>query len=402
MFGCLNIVFYKGFFYFLKNNVSISSFLKGVRKMQANYLAEALFEKAQAEFSNKNYPETIDLLKNALGQMTNESAKLIGRIHLLLAKSYYATAQYREARRTCEKSRKYFLTTELVSEAAESYCLIGRIYCEQGRYTDAIVEYTKALELLPGRYLPAFELALKAEIHLALGAAAEEIKATGLEQKHYSQSLFISKRLNDEKLYARSLLGLGNYFFQKQKISKAHQILLKSIQHFNRLGMVREVALALHTLGQVYTKSFEYRRAVNAFKFAYNLFEQMEDLLHEASSLVFLGRIFAKIDIETTEKICQNVTDLLIAHTSIHSKRQAEIIFGRYSIVMGLIYEQNSMVEMARDSIKAGMDVFKLHNCPEEYLEALEIFKNLKTPELTNRPRKNKNNILSFKLGLSS
>lgn len=369
--------------------------------MRAIYLAEALYEKAQAEFLNKNFPETIDLLKNVLSQLNDEeSSKLKGRVYLLMAKSYYATAQYREARRTCERSRKYFLTTRLVREAAESYCLIGRIYCEQGRYTDAIQEYDKALKLLPGRYLSVPELALKAEIHLALGAAAEEINATSLEQKHFTQSLFISERLHDATLYARSLLGLGICLFQKQKMSKAHQVLLKSIQHFNRLGMVREIALALHTLGQVYTKSFEYRRAVNAFKFAYNLFQQMNDLLHEASSLVFLGRIFAKIDIETTEKICQNVTDLLIAHTSIHSKRQAEIIFGRYSIVMGLIYEQNNLPEMARDSIKAGMDVFQMHHCEEEYREALEIFRNLKAPETSNRPKKN--NILAFKLGITS
>ena len=368
--------------------------------MQPNYLAEALYEKAQAEYLNKNYPETITLLHSALGQLESTEPVLKGLIYLLLAKSYYATAQYREARKICTQSQKYFLTHHLVSEAAELQQLAGQIYCEQGRYQEAIAVYEKALQFLSSRLLTPAQMELKAEIHLALGAAAEQIRATDLQRKHFLRGVFIARHLGNDAIYARALLGLGVCFLQKQKLPKARTILLKAIQHFNRLEMPAGFALTLHTLGQVYMKTFEYRRAVNAFTFAYVLFQKLDDKLHQASSLAFLGRIFAKIDLDITEQICANITDLLITDTSIHSKRQAEIIYGRYSIVMGLIYEQNNYPDLARSSIKEGIDIFQLYNCEEEHAEALEILRNIKTCEAIQRPKKN--NILLFKLGIIS
>ena len=208
------------------------------------------------------------------------------------------------------------------------------------------------------RRLTANEQVIKAKIHISLGQAAAEFRLTDLQHTHFLRSLFIARQVGDTTIAAQALLGLGGCFLQRAKYTYAHQVLRKAIQSFQAADNLRGVALALHTLGQVYTHTFEYRRAVNAFKYAYTLFQHQQDLLHQASSLVHLGRIFVTIDPETAEKVCREVTDLLISQTSVHSRRQSEIILARYSVVMSLYYQQVNQPDLAFSLLKEGMGRF--------------------------------------------
>lgn len=368
--------------------------------MQPIYLIEAIFEKAQAHYLHNDFPATIQLLKGVLAPLDDARPPLKGQVLFLLAKSYFATTQYREARKVADKACRFFKSNAMIAEAAQCYQLLGQIFSEQGRYTEAIQEFQQGLNLFSVHQLTLTELTCKASLHLSLGQTAIEIFQTELQHTHFIRCLFISRTIDDQSLYAQSLLGLGNCFYQQRKFSFARQVLLKAIASFHQADDLRGIALSLHTLGQVYTYTFDYRKAVNAFKYAYTLFQHLADQIHEASSLAHLGRIFVRIDPETAEKILRNVTDLLISQTSTHSQRQAELILGRYSITMGLYYEKSGKIDLARSLIKEGMDIFAKYHSVAEYTEAREIFHNLKTLEIPNKPKKN--NILAFKLGIIS
>lgn len=367
--------------------------------MHIDHLVEALYEKAQAHHTHNDFPETIEMLKHTLEIVQDASHPLLGSIYFLLGKSYFATTQYREARKHCEKAAHVFLEMGSVTEAAQCRELAGRIYCEQGQYPEAIQEYLLGLALFPRKGLSSEELAYKAELHIALGHVASLMHNTELQHHHFLQSLFISQQVASTSLYAQSLLGLGTCYFQRKQFEMARKILIKAIQFFAKIDETFAIALSLHTLGQIYIHVSEYRRAVNALKYAYSLFQQLQQQLFQASSLVYLGRIFVNIDPETTEKICRNVTDLLITQTSIHSKRLAEIVLGRYSVVMGMYYQQTDQPDLARSLVKEAVDIFLQNNCQEEYQEACALYQELKTAEQPQRSRKN--NILAFKLGIS-
>ncbi|AZR73260.1 hypothetical protein BBF96_07600 [Anoxybacter fermentans] len=368
--------------------------------MQTNYFAEALYEKAEALYLHKDYTETIQLLKKTLEHLENQQPPLKGQIYLLMAKTYFAMAQYRDARKTCEKALEFFLSHDQIHKASQTYQLIGQIYYHQGLYKDAIQTYQQALKILPIQPLSFEEKELKAQIHISLGLAAQQIQAVNLEQKHFLRSLFISRRLQNHKLTSQALLGLGICSFQKQKFNMARKILLKTVRYFNYLNESQGIALALHTLGQIYAQTGEYRRAVNALKYAYSLFEQLSDQIHQASSLVHLARIFLKIDHGMSQRLCQEATDLLISQSSIHSKRDSEIILGQIYVVMGLYYKQLNEIELARNFLKEGLEIFQLYHFDKEYQKTLQIYQNLKALEPPTKP-KNKN-VLAFKLGMIS
>lgn len=368
--------------------------------MQTEHLVEALYEKAQAHYIHKDFPETIVILKQTLEILQDASHPMLGSIYFLIAQSYFATTQYREARRHCNQASQVFQTQGAVSAAARCSALIGQICSEQGQYPEAIQEYQIGLRLFQKKKLSPDDLQCQAELHIALGWTANQIQLIELQHHHFLQSLFITKRVNHRSLYAQSLLGLGISYFKRQRYGMARKILIKAIQSFATIDHKLGIALALHTLGQVYTHTIEYRRAVNALKYAYSLFQILHEQLFQASALVYLGRIFVKIDPDTAEKICRNVTDLLITQTSIHHKRLAEIILGRYAMVMGLYYQQINQFDLARSQVKEAMDIFLLHHCEAEYQEAQSLYQELKTAEQPHRPRKN--NILAFKLGITS
>ena len=116
--------------------------------MPANYFAEALYEKAQALFLHRNYPEIIQLLKDALTQMTDCEPPLKAQILLLLAKSYFATTRYREARKICREACSLFHRQQMFTQAALCHQLSGQIHVEQGEYNEAIGEFTAGLARL--------------------------------------------------------------------------------------------------------------------------------------------------------------------------------------------------------------------------------------------------------------
>lgn len=368
--------------------------------MQTNHLIEALYETAQAHYIHNDFPETIQMLNHALEVLQDASHPLLGSIYFLLGRSYFATTQYREARRHCDKASRLFQADGLNSAVALCSELMGQIYCEQGQYVEAIQEYQAGLAVFQRKGLSNEDLQRQAELHLALGQVATQTEDTGLQHHHFLQSFLIAKRLNSPLTYAYSLLGLGSCYFQCQKYPMARKILIKAIQAFSTIDESLGIALALLILGQVYIHTIEYRRAVNALKYAYTLFQLVHQPLFQASSLVYLGRIFVKIDPDMTEKICRNVTDLLITQTSIHSQRLAEIILGRYSMVMALYYQQVHQYDLARSQVKEAMDIFLLHHCEAEYHEASALYQTLQSAEQPSRLKKN--NILAFKLGIIS
>lgn len=369
--------------------------------MQICYIAEALYEKAQAQYFEKKYPETLQTLNNALEILQNhKQPPLQAKIYLLLAKANLNMIQYGDTKRTCYQGIKFSKNHRQNQELAELYLVLGQLFTQQSQYQEAIQTYLDSLSILPIHGNTDTENLLRAQLHLSVGKAATEIQNTDLQKTHFLKSLFIAQRLADPLLIARSFLGLGISFFQQQKLSFAQTILLKAQQLFKKTNDFKGIALTLLQLGQIYIKNIEYRRAVNTFRAAYAIFEKISDPIHQAESLTHLAQIFLKIDNHMTHRLCQEATDLLIAQPSIQSKRQSEIILGRIFIVMGQYYEQINEVDLAINSLKEGLEIFDIYHCQLDYNQVLPLYEKLMASKPPVKPKKS--NILAFKLGMSS
>ncbi len=366
--------------------------------MKVNYLSESLFEKAQANFISKKYSRTLDLLQNALDNLEDHQSPLKGHLYLLMAKTYFAMVKFRDARKVSEQALEYLGVYNRLFEAAQVYELLGHIACQTSQYPEAIKFYHKALSTLPSNPKSHHEKQLQAQVHLSLGLIAQNLLDITNQQKHFSRCLFIAKRINSIELHAEALLGLGTYFFQKQRFDHGRKILLKAFKFFNNLGNTQGIALSLHTLGQIYSKAKEFYRAINALKLAYYLFEYTDDQIHQACTLTHLARLYLQIDPEKGRELCGQATDLLSTQISVHSKRQSEIILGRSYVVMGLYYKLICKPEMARYYFKESMEIFQNYQCEQEFIETLDFLNN--TALIEPKRRTKKNNILAFKLGM--
>lgn len=369
--------------------------------MQICYVAEALYEKAQAQYFEKKYSETLKTLNRALEILqTQTQPPLQAQIYLLIAKTNLNMVQYGNTRRICYQGIKFTQKHNQHQELAKLYLILGQLYTQQSQYQEAIQAYLDSLSILPIHGNSHTENLLRAQLHLSLGEAAREIQNTDLQKTHFLKSLFIAQRLDDQLLIAHSLLGLGISFFQQQKLPLARTTLLKAQQIFQDAHDLKGFAMTLIHLGQLYVKNIEYRRAVNTFRSAYAIFEELSDPIHQADSLAHLAQIFLKIDIHMTHRLCQEATDLLVAQPSIQSKRQSEIILGRIFVIMGQYYEQTKEVDLALNSFKEGLEIFDIHQCQFDYDQTLPLYEKLMTSKPPVKPKKS--NILAFKLGMSS
>lgn len=366
--------------------------------MYINYLSESLFEKAQADFNNKKYSTAIDLLKRALDQIEDPKSQINGHICFLMAETYFAMVQYRDTLKAGKQALEYYIEHKLLYEVAQTYKLIGDVFFQMSQYHDARKHYHQALKVLPVNSLVKKDKKFQAQIHLSLGIVAQNLLDIPCQQRHFSRSLFISRKLADLYLVARAFLGLGNCFFQKQKYGQGRRVLLKAFRYFNQLGDIPGVALVLNLLGQIYSKDLELHRAINALKLAYYLFEYLDDQIYQASSLVHLARIYMQLDREKSLELCGQATELLANPTAIQDRRQAEIVLGQSYVVMGLYYKKINLSDLARSYFKESMVIFRNYYCEQEYREVRYLFDNITS--LKPERKLKKNNILAFKLGM--
>lgn len=366
--------------------------------MYINYLSESLFEKAQANFINKKYSTALDLLKKALDHVEESQSSIKGHICFLMAETYFAMVQYRDTIKAGKQALEFYLADNLFLEAAQTHELIGDVFYQMGQYHDAVKHYHQALKTMPVNPRSKKEKKIKAQIHLSLGMVAQNLLDIQCQQRHYSRGLFISQKIADPYLTARAFLGLGNCFFQKQKYAEGRRVILKACKYFNQLGDIQGVALALNSLGQIYTKDSELHRAINALKLAYYLFEYLDDQIYQASSLVHLARIYLQLDMEKSLKLCGQVAELLANQKAVHYQRQAEIILGQSYVVLGLYYKHFNLSDLARNYFQESMVIFKNYYCKHEYREVRYLLDKITT--LNPEQRLKKNNILAFKLGI--
>ncbi|MCK4257952.1 MAG: tetratricopeptide repeat protein [Halanaerobiales bacterium] len=369
--------------------------------MQANFnLIETLFEKAQGQYSHKDYSATINTLKNSIKLLEEDKSPLKGQISFLLAQAYFAMTQYRKARKSSEEAKKYFLSLNQISNAIKSYHLISQCFYHQGRYEKAIKVYQQTRKILHINPLSAEEKELNFQIHYSVGLAAQQIQAIHIQKVHFLRSFFIAKKLENPEYIAQSLLSLGICFFQKQKYISAKKLLIKALKVYHQLGNSHGKAHILLFLGQIYIKNDELQRAYYSLRYAYDQFERFEDRFNQANSLVYLALISLKVDTNRSQSLCNESSELLIKQSSAHSERNSEITLGKIHMVFGLLYDQTNQNDLAHSYINYSMEIFEKYHCKIEYQEALNIHTNLKPIDHSYKSKKK--NILSFKLGLTT
>lgn len=367
------------------------------------YLLEALYEKAEAEFLNKKYTETIELLDTTLEYLNNSQKPLIGKIYMLQARTHLAMAQFRDAQSSCRKALNYYLDNNIIRKAAQAYRLTGKIEFNQGNYDRAISSYEKALDLLPVHSINPKVMKLKAKIHISIGEVAQRFRQIKLEKRHFARAIFLSKKLDNKQLIGRSILGIGVYFFHKGKYDKSQRALFKGIQLLNEIDCKEGLAYGLHFLGQLYIKKEKYRKSVSALRYSFSLFEKTSNKIQQASTLTYLAEIFLNFDSTLTNKLCIEATDLLISQPSFNSKHHSEVILGRIYVIMGQYYNQKKEYGLARTSLKEGLEIFDIYNYHSEYHQAYEIYQDIPIEECTTYTNKpDAHNTLAYKLGLIS
>lgn len=187
--------------------------------------------------------------------------------------------QLQEAEKHPEKSKRI----------AQCHLKLGAYYHGLGLYTEAIAQYSTALELLGSNLQDSLYITLNNNI----GKVYLSLNNFELAEQHFEETRQASEKLNDDKGLAISLGLLGASHEKQAEYEEALKDQRKSLELFQKLGDDFGVAMTNENIGSIYEDLEQFNRAYEYFNTAYDYLEGSRTA-EEVNVLNNLGDAFRK------------------------------------------------------------------------------------------------------------
>jgi tetratricopeptide (TPR) repeat protein len=229
----------------------------------------SLFEDlARYKKARKEYEEALRIYRS-LGDHGGEATahrRLASVLHQFDALSE-AEQELQMARALLEKQQ-----SRDEPELIEVLNLLGRIYEDQGRTTDAMELYTEAHHQADSLGIAPAEVECLRRMGSALAVRGELEESV----ERYQQAIDICRHLDDRRELAEIYGDLGDVYVEQGKLDEAEKMFKSAaerLDHDNPLGL----ALAKRRLGALYQEKGEYKRAQEYYSEADSLLDNLDD-----------------------------------------------------------------------------------------------------------------------------
>lgn len=274
-----------------------------------------------------------------------------------------------------EKAEKYYLESleaRLILESplmvSRCYFNLGRLYFEEGQLSQSILAYESSLEALNGLQ----EDNERAKILNSLGAAFRregdfKRAAEALEEGHdiRQRRLLISQDRGDSVAFAKSILNLGNLYFDQGNLNKAGEFFEDAGRIFGSLGSISDHARVKNNLGLIFLARLDYKKATSFFHEAIGYYTDLGDSASTAFALVNLGRLHAdQGGLDSAIIVLDRALDLFSSLENIEGLAKA-------SIIVGEVFKKKRKLGLAKHHIEKGLKFAKKLSNPFPQIDAL-------------------------------
>jgi len=262
------------------------SLVRAIHGNESRHTAKALYELAVTNYGNRLYDHAMEAIRQAAAiyqQNDLQYISLLGNIYLTIGNVLYAQERPDDALTSyleCVRILEHVYGPNHPS-TIPSYINIGLVYCQAGRYADAIWVYRRAKLLSESILGDERDKQNTAEILHNMGVAHEQLGEYENARSAYKRCLEVREKLFGEK----SLEIIPTLNNLAQSCMKAKEV-PEAVQYLNRLKKIVEKGTELEAdilwnLSQCYLQQRKMKAALQAMHGSYNALAQCKGWNHE-------------------------------------------------------------------------------------------------------------------------
>jgi two-component sensor histidine kinase/TPR repeat protein len=208
------------------------------------------------------------------------------------------------------------LATQLNFKKGNALCFdnIGTLYCDQGEYENALINYFKAFkinETIGNRKGISDNLS-------NIGIIYRTLKKFEKALEYQFKGLKIDEYLKNRNAIAEDNVNIGNTYFDAENYKEAMAYYNKALKFFVEISNKKSAASVLNNIGAIYFSGQNFQLAVEYFIRAIKIFEIEGDKQGIAMDLNNIGEVYAAQ--KKYEKALEYYKKSLIISTEIGAK----------------------------------------------------------------------------------
>ncbi|MES2566734.1 MAG: tetratricopeptide repeat protein [Bacteroidota bacterium] len=237
-------------------------------------------------FVNGQNKTSIDSLNKLISTAKDDTNKVI------LLKSLSKEYENSDQRKALEYANSgESLAYKLGFKRGEALCLdnIGTLYCNQGEYEIALVNYFKALKINES-------IGNKKGISDNLsniGIVYRILKKFDAALEYQFKGLKIDEVLKDKEAIAKDNVNIGNTYYDAENHKEAMTYYNKALKYFVEISDQENTASILNNIGAIYFTGKSYQLAVEYFSRAVKMFEIEGDKYGIAMDFNNIAEVYA-------------------------------------------------------------------------------------------------------------
>lgn len=251
--------------------------------------------------------QSITLGKKALAMSRNANEPaLIGKSLTQLSLFYMIRGEYKRAVGLAKDAIKCFTTLGDEKGIADAKYSIAGVYYKTDNYHLGLIHLIDSLAI----YKKYNDHHNQARVQKSLGTIYEYFGDRKNAIRAYEASIEEAKKVKDQDLIANAYNPLSGIYIKQNKISKAMDVIERSIAIKTRSGDVRGLAFALYGRGKVYMSLQQWTEAEADLKKALDLHQDMGERLGLGMAYCKLGSLYVKTgQLEKAKTILEKALD---------------------------------------------------------------------------------------------
>lgn len=254
---------------------------------------QALFLMGKANFKILNIENALRYYNRALGQF--EKFNMIKeQANVLVGLSEVYDYSRNPEMALIFLDRAYNLAIQLRDYPLESTILmnLGQIHIKKGNYKNAIIQYTKILQIIGDGKLTNEQRVLKNACFNKLGLAYKNLGEFNQSLEFYEKSASLAKEYNDSLEFGKAQREIGLSFYLVQRMDSSLIYYNKALNISSSLKDSSELISALQGLGDVNFEVGKYDQARFYFSRQLNISEKIKNIQGIVTSLVKISRCY--------------------------------------------------------------------------------------------------------------
>ncbi len=359
-------------------------------------------EIAETEIKNNEYLKALTTLKQLMEHINYSSEHdLYGKAQHLYALVYKYQGKYQQAKKAALAALDFYQKRDDNKELCQIRDLVGEIFFQFYKFKEAKGQWELVIEvILTSSDLEERKYYFLAKIHLKLARMFLIQTKYKLARTHYAKALAYCRKINDESLTYRCIIGIGKTYHLENRFDIALRVYNYIFEKVCKRGDKVLIGRLLHSYGDILTKTNKLGKAKLNYERSLELSEETGDFITSTATLLEIGRLHMKNAPELTLKFCEKAFDKLIENITAETKAKCERVMGKGFYLLAIYYCKIKDYEKTMANLIEAAEIFNKLGMEKEKKRVCILYSCINHQVIRKETYHSKSQVLSMKLGI--